>query len=337
MLSNKNRVSRPGYFMVTVALASGAWVVGCSDDDGMNDETTPSVSAATAGSGGAGAATGSGGSGATVGSGGAGATGGAGGGQVVPADPDAVWLTPENLTYVEVMPGVVSFASAYGDWMTGAHGTFAKVTAGAGLPSHSHMMSVHAVNIAGPIAIPVPSDQTAPPMLMTTSYGFVPAGAEHAMNCMDSVTDCVFFIEQAGAFNMTMETPAGGATPIAKNPAAVQLPMADLQFGDLMPGVVQVAALFGDFTAGEHGTMVKVTAGMGIPRHWHTMAVDALVLEGEMNVPVPYNQSDVVNLTPGSYYYVPAGAEHMMNCTSGQDCVFYIHQAGAFDLNVVED
>ena len=304
-------------------MAGAALLMACGSDDDPNMNST--------GGGGA--------TGGTTSSGGSGGTGGGEGGQggaVVAPDPEAVWITSDELVFEELMPGLVSFAKVVGDYTVGAHWTFARVTAGMGLPSHSHTMGAHALNFGGPMEIPVPSDQTNPPSLMLGSYVFVPPGAEHAMNCTDSMTDCLFLIQQDGPFDMTPETPAGGNPPIDVNPSAVQTPFGDINFIEIMPDIVEFGPVRGDFSTGAHGTIVRVFAGKGLPPHWHTAAVHGFVLSGQMNVPIPYNQTDVTDLDAGSYFYVPAAAEHEMNCVSDSDCMFFVDQDAAFDMNLVE-
>ena len=52
--------------------------------------------------------------------------------------------------------------------------------------------------------------------------------------------------------------------------------------------------------------------------------------------PAPSTQSDPVSLPPGAFFYLPGTAEHGTACTSTSSCVFFVHQAGPFDMVMIE-
>ena len=64
-------------------------------------------------------------------------TGGTRGTGEVPGDPDASWVQLSEMTFEEIIPGIVSFATPWGDLAAGPHATFARVFAGTGTTQHA--------------------------------------------------------------------------------------------------------------------------------------------------------------------------------------------------------
>ena len=98
------------------------------------------------------------------------------------------------------------------------------------------------------------------------------------------------------------------------------------------PGVALVPAFSNDVT-GAHETFVRVTAGGAIPPHMHTQGTWSIVVDGPMEIPVPIDEMNPMMMVTGSAGFVPGSTEHLMGCLdTTEDCLFLIHQDGAFDV-----
>ena len=262
-------------------------------------------------------------------------------GIVVPADADAVFMTPEMVSFQDTpFPGV-QLGQAFSDETTGAHETFVRVAAGGAIPPHTHSQGTYSIVIDGPMEIPVPIDEMDPMMMETAFAAFVPSSTEHLMGCLDMAEDCLFLIHQDGAFdvfptgNMAVED---GTAP--RNMAATEIPF-DMTEGFVDVGIpgVEFRPVVGDFRVADgtqHGTIVRVQGGMGIPPHFHTLEARGFTLRGDVEVPVPFNQTNPQIIQPGGYFSVPAMTVHEMNCASETPCMFYLRQDGDFDFTPVD-
>ena len=123
------------------------------------------------------------------------------------------------------------------------------------------------------------------------------------------VEPCVFLIHQDGPFDVTptgnMAVEMGTAM---RNPEATEVPFSDTEgFVDVgIPGV-DFRPVVGDFSiqdGTQHGTLVRVQGGMGIPPHFHTLEARGFVLVGDVEVPVPFNQTNPTTILPGGYFSV---------------------------------
>ena len=263
--------------------------------------------------------------------------GDSGGSSEVPGDPNASWVQLSEMTFEEIIPGIVSFATPWGDLAAGPHATFARVSAGTGIPPHLHSNDIRSVVFDAPMEIPVPSNETEPGSLTLGSYMFVPGMTQHAMNCTNADEDCLFLLQQDSAFDFTPTDPPPGDPPIDRDPGAEMKKFENVEFVELIPGVLDFGPLYGDFTTGAHGTIARVKAGTGIPPHWHSLEARGFVLQGLVEVPIPFDQTNPVTMTPGAFFLVPAAAEHAMNCVStSTDCLFLLVQDGAFDVNFLD-
>jgi len=111
-----------------------------------------------------------------------------------------------------------------------------------------------------------------------------------------------------------------------------------VSYDDIIPGVVQFGTVAGDRATGAHGTFVRIPPGKATPPHTHAAAYHAVIIQGVLENPVAGDATSQVQLTAGSYYYVPAGSEHITRCAadSAVDCISYFYQAVPFDFAVVE-
>ena len=259
------------------------------------------------------------------------------GDMVIMANPEAVFVTPDRVDFQDTpFPGV-QLAQAFSNAESGAHETFVKVAAGGAIPPHMHSEGTYSIVIDGPMEIPTPIDEMNPMMMVSGSASFVPPSTEHLMGCLNPAEDCIFLIHQNGAFDVTPTGNAAvdsGTSP--RNAAATEVPFSENEgWVDVgIPGV-DFRAVVGDFSVQDgtqHGTLVRVQGGMGIPPHFHSLEARGFVLLGDVEVPVPFNQSSPTTIQPGGYFSVPAMAEHEMNCASSTTCIFYLRQDGDFDF-----
>jgi hypothetical protein len=104
-------------------------------------------------------------------------------------------------------PGV-KVAALWGDHTKGAFGAFFKLPSGFAVPLHTHSHDMHVVFVSGTY-IQAPDGQ--PPFrLGAGSYLMQPGGDyRHTTSC-DSASECVFFVESQGAFDLR---PAGAGQP----------------------------------------------------------------------------------------------------------------------------
>lgn len=129
------------------------------------------------------------------------------------------------------------------------------------------------------------------------------------------------------------EAPATETPPIA----AAAITAGEVKFDEILPGAVWFGTVYGDRNTGPHGTFVKIKRGAATPVHTHSSAYRAVVLAGAVQNPIPGDQAHPKTLTRGSYYDVPAGAEHITRCekTSPTDCMTFFYQTAAFDFTPV--
>lgn len=134
---------------------------------------------------------------------------------------------------------------------------------------------------------------------------------------------------------------AAGAqdAPTTETPpiAAAAIGADEVKFEEILPGAVWFGTVYGDRNSGPHGTFVKIKRGAATPVHTHSSAYRSVVLAGAVQNPIPADQANPKTLMPGSYYDVPAGAEHITRCekTSPTDCLTFFYQTAPFDFTPV--
>jgi beta-alanine degradation protein BauB len=108
-------------------------------------------------------------------------------------------------------PGV-KVADLWGDHTKGAFGAFFKLPAGFAVPVHTHTYDMNVVFVSGTY-VQAPEGK-AEFRLGPGSYLMQPGGNyRHTTSC-DKASDCLFFVESKGAFDLKLVE--GGKTP-AKN------------------------------------------------------------------------------------------------------------------------
>ena len=107
-------------------------------------------------------------------------------------------------------PGV-KVADVWGDHQRGAFGAFFKLPAGFAAPLHTHTHDMKLVIITGTY---IQGPEGKPGFrLGPGSYLMQPGGNyRHTTSC-DQTSDCVFFVESEGAFDLQPVVPGGSPTP----------------------------------------------------------------------------------------------------------------------------
>lgn len=125
-----------------------------------------------------------------------------------------VFMPAADLKWVDLDPTKapgVKIATLWGDYTKGAYGAFIKFPAGFTAPLHHHTNAAKIVVVSGTF-IQVPEGK-AEVRLGPGSYMMQPGkGYEHVTGC-DKASECVFFSESTGAFDLI---PAAGAAAPAK-------------------------------------------------------------------------------------------------------------------------
>lgn len=135
--------------------------------------------------------------------GGGGGPGEGGSGADITSGSQPIFITPPQLEWFDLdpegAPGV-RLAILWGDPAGGGFGAFMRLPAGFSSPLHTHTHPMKVVFISGTY-IQEP-EGAAPGSLVPGSFMMQPGGGyRHRTSCsMDS--DCVFFVESAGAFDL---------------------------------------------------------------------------------------------------------------------------------------
>jgi len=106
-----------------------------------------------------------------------------------------------------------------------------------------------------------------------------------------------------------------------------------IEFKQIAP-FVQMGSAWGNRSKGAHGTFGQFPGGASSPLHVHSGDYHAVVISGVMTNPFD-NDPNPPKMSAGSYWFVPAGSEHVTACVSKEPCVFYFHANGAFDFSPV--
>ena len=93
----------------------------------------------------------------------------------------------------------------------------------------------------------------------------------------------------------------------------------------------QFANAYGDREKGAHGTFGRFPANFITPSHIHSSEYHAIVLHGVMTNPFE-GEENPVKLRAGSYWFVPAGANHATACISEEPCEFFMYSEASFDF-----
>lgn len=126
----------------------------------------------------------------------------------------------------------------------------------------------------------------------------------------------------------------GGAVSVAAHDRD-RLALADLEWREIVPGVVSFAAAYGDWEKEAHGKFVRIEPGASVPMHTHGKAYHAVLHSGELTNLLDTAETRV-DLGPGDYWHMAGGRPHGHICASSEPCIVYVHSDGAWDLTLVE-
>ncbi len=117
---------------------------------------------------------------------------------------------------------------------------------------------------------------------------------------------------------------------------AVVMPAADMKWEVMQgPPGVQIAQLWGDYTKGAFGALLKFQAGFDAPLHTHTNDMRLVVVSGTF-IHTPEGKPPV-RLGPGSYLMQAGGNyRHTTGCDKASDCVVFGESNGKFDIQMVD-
>ncbi len=87
---------------------------------------------------------------------------------------------------------------------------------------------------------------------------------------------------------------------------------------------LQVMVLWGDRTKGEHGILLKLSAGFVAPIHAHTGAYHGINIQGTWRH--SFDGGEERDLPQGSYVFQPGKGMHGDACIGTEDCIIFIHQ-----------
>lgn len=109
----------------------------------------------------------------------------------------------------------------------------------------------------------------------------------------------------------------------------VNLPVTNIKYFATGIGPMMAAPAWGDLQKGPHSTFVKLPGGYQGEVHTHTNDYYSVVITGVVVNKLPNGKE--VPLPPGSYWYQKGGEQHITNCISANECVFFVTQSNKFD------
>ena len=119
--------------------------------------------------------------------------------------------------------------------------------------------------------------------------------------------------------------PLGACAQSAFDPVQpVVLPEASLDFQNINP-MIKMAAAYGD-----RSDLELLEGGLRLDLDELNASGRRILAERQL-APVA-----ILEMVPGSYWYVPAGAVHATACISDEPCEFYFHAESVFDFTPVE-
>ena len=136
------------------------------------------------------------------------------------------------------------------------------------------------------------------------------------------------------AFALVLVAMLVPVTARAQSPEPILVDYDAIEWIEIVPGV-DFGNVYGVFTEGGHGKLVRFAPGMASPPHTHTGPYHGIVLRGTATNPYE-GETDPPRMEAGDYWYVPGGVAHVTACVSEEPCLLYTHSDGAWDIEVVE-
>ena len=131
-------------------------------------------------------------------------------------------------------------------------------------------------------------------------------------------------------------------TPAIESPTQVIMPAANVTFQPLdVPGFdpgMKLAAVFGDPNAATGFYVVRLAfpAGYEFPPHWHPMAENVTVLEGELLLGMgdKRDPATLASYPPGSFLYLPGKMPHFGGAKGAT--VIQLHGQAPFKIELTK-
>ena len=124
----------------------------------------------------------------------------------------------------------------------------------------------------------------------------------------------------------------GGVFPVTE---VQSTPAQEVSWLELPDGRA-IATVHGDRQVGEHITFVRFPPGLRTAIHTHSNSYSGIVVKGLARHYQPASEAQANWLMSGSFYSVPGNVPHISECAQESECVFAIHQHGAFDRALAE-
>lgn len=114
-----------------------------------------------------------------------------------------------------------------------------------------------------------------------------------------------------------------------------RLSASQLEWREMIPGVVSFAPSYGDWEKGAHGKYARVQPGATVPMHSHKLDYHGVLISGRLTNLLDAGPTRV-ELAPGDYWHMAGGRVHGHICTSAEPCLVYTHSDGAWDLTLAK-
>jgi quercetin dioxygenase-like cupin family protein len=141
-------------------------------------------------------------------------------------------------------------------------------------------------------------------------------------------------------------SPAGALAqaPAAEGGTMMMVPAAKVTFGPIdVPGFnkgMQIATVYGDPNAasGFYVIRLKFPPGYSFPPHWHPMAENLTVLQGQVMLGMG-DKRDAKQLHtygPGSFVYIPGKESHFGGASKGGAAIIQLHGQAPFKIEITK-
>ncbi len=104
----------------------------------------------------------------------------------------------------------------------------------------------------------------------------------------------------------------------------------------VFPKGAQMKVISGDPAKGASDLYVKFPAGYVAPLHWHTPAESVYVQAGSLEFGMQHS-NETHTVAAGGFFNSPPKMIHKASCSTKEDCYFFLHSTGAFDIHLVTD
>ena len=98
------------------------------------------------------------------------------------------------------------------------------------------------------------------------------------------------------------------------------------------PSGVMASPIAVDPGSGQSVGYAKFAPGVSFPLHWHSATEYSVLLAGKATLTVDGKAHE---LAPGSYFVIPAKAQHKLDCAAGADCLLLTRRGGPTDYHFV--